>query len=316
MPVKVLLLGCCAIALPASGCGSAHPSQTAFRSRADAICRELGLQNGSAVSTKAALERHVRRADARIGELARLHPPSREEHSYRDLIATLGRMMALARMRFPALIAAKSPSPQAIKRLVRPLGRDVRRANADARAVGLGACAKAISGGSSTSQQQHGPTPQQVESPAKRAFDRQMLAVSRHYANEQGKAGAPFLKTFRRGRRAAEKAWLRMTREQAGLYNEEASAITRIKAPAGARAEQQAIADAYRIAAKQEAEFAVSYRHHGHTDIPEYLRVDWQAQIKAAVHRLEAKGYALGDLEAIGWVTVSSGSTIVKSNQP
>jgi hypothetical protein len=314
--MRLAVLCCCAIVLFVSGCGSARLSQTAFRSRADAICHELGLQTGSAVSTKAALDKHIRRARAGIGELARLHPSSEDEHSYRDLIATLDRTMSLARTRFPALIAAKSPSSQEIERLARPLERDVRRAEGDARAIGLGACARALYGGSSRAQPQHGPTPQQVTSPTKRAFDQQMLAVSDHYTNALGRAEARFWKAFHHGHRAADKAWLTMARKQAGIYNEEASAIAHIKAPADARAEQQVIVDAYRVAAKQEAEFAVSYRHHGHSDLPEYLRIDWQSRLKAAVRRLETKGYALGDLEAIGWVTESSGNKIFKSNQP
>ena len=310
------MLGCCAIALLASGCGSGHSSAAAFRTRADAICRELGLQTGPAVSTKAALSWHIRHAEAGIGRLARLHPPSGDERSYRDLVATLRQTMSLARTRFPALIAAKRPSRQTLERIVQPLARDVRREDRDARAVGLEACAEAITGGSSASPPQHGPTPQQVTSPAKRAFDRQILAVTTHYTNALSRAGAPFLNAFHHGRRAVQRVVRTMARKDVEIYRDEASAVARIKAPADARAEQEAIAAAYRVAAGQDAEFAVAFRHHGHTSLPEYLRVDWQGRIKAAVRRLEAKGYSLGGLEAPGWVTLSSGSKIVKSNQP
>lgn len=311
--MKFLLLGCCAIVLLASGCGSSGTSPAAFRARANSICRELGLQNGSAVNTKAALDRHLRKADAGIDRLARLQPPSGDEHSYRDFVATLRRIMSLARTSFETLIETKQPSRQAIERLVRPLGRDVKRADADARAVGLGTCARTISGGSSTSSgRSSGPTPQQVKSPVKRAFDRRMLAVSEHYSNALSHSSLwKQLST----QRAAERAWLKAVREQAGIYGDEASAFARIKAPADARADQQVIVAAYRVAAKQEAEFAVSYRHHGHTSLPEYLRVDWQAHLEAAVRRLEAKGYSLADLNAIGTLVSSSGK-IVKSNQP
>jgi hypothetical protein len=312
--MRIAALGCCAIVLLASGCGSGHSSAAAFRTSADSICRELGLQTGSAVSTKTALDRHIRRAEAGIGRLARLHPPSGDERSYRDLIATLRRTMSLARTRFPALITSKQPSRQAVERLVRPLGHDIRRADRDARAVGLEACAKEISGGSSASRPRHGPTPRQVKSPAKRAFDRQMLAVTTQYTNALGKAGAPFLNAFHHGHRAVERAVKAMARKDVRIYREEASAVARIKAPVDARAEQQAIAAAYRVAAGQEAEFAVSFRHHGHTSLPEYLRVDWQGHIKAAVRRLEAKGYSLGELGTDA--LVASSSKIVESNQP
>lgn len=311
------MLGCLALALLANGCGSSGSSSVAFRSRADAICRELGLQNGSAVNTKASLDRHLREADAGIDRLTRLQPPRGDEHSYRDLIATLRRTMSLARTRFPALIETKQPNGQMVERLVRPLARDIKRADTDARAVDLGACAKAISGGSGTSSgSSNGPTPQQVKSPAKSAYDRQMLTVNEHYTNARNRVAAPYAKAFRHGQRALGKAVRAMTRKEVGIDNDEASAIARIKAPADARAEQQAIAAAYRVAAKQAAEVAVSYRHHGHTSLPAFARIDWQAQIQTAVHRLEAKGYALGGFGAIGTLTVSSSSTIVKSTQP
>lgn len=311
--MRLAAFGCCTILLLASGCGGSRSSPAAFRARADSICRELGLQNGSLVSTKAGLDRHLREAEAGIDRLARLRPPSGDERSYRDLIATLRRTMSLARTSFVALIETKQPSRRQIERLGRPLGRDVKRADADARAVGLVTCARTISGGSSTSSGgSKGPTPQQVKSPAKRAFDRQMLAVSTRYTNALGHVDAPFLKAFHHGHRAVEKATHTMVRKQVGIYNAEASAIARIKAPGDARAEQQLIANAYGVAAKQEAEFAVSYRHHGHTDLPAFARVDWQGQIKAAVRRLEAKGYALGGFGAIGELMLSSD----KSNQP
>jgi hypothetical protein len=160
-----------ALSLATCACGSTHLSETAFRAKANAVCRRLNQQaNSTSSSTISGFRKSLARVDAGINELARLKPPPRDEARYNDFLLRLRKLFAFARAKGPELIALMSeiekavpqrvgahPSRRALRRyerLTRKLTAievsvhdDARRVDADARAVHLPACVAGASGG-------------------------------------------------------------------------------------------------------------------------------------------------------------------------
>jgi hypothetical protein len=157
----LLTLCCLGAVLALAGCGGGgHKlSDTAFRTRANHICSELSREEKPdlASTSKAGIDRNLRRIDSALSELQDLHPPADDEQHYGDLLRNFNRVDAFVKANEVRLIRMEQhlrvhPSDSAAlaryERLVRPYVRNLELAAADATALRLRACAKGLSGGS------------------------------------------------------------------------------------------------------------------------------------------------------------------------
>ena len=127
-----------------------------------------------------------------------------------------------------------------------------------------------------------------------------MLAVTRRYGAQLNREERPlFTALVRSGRAKPEnpKVQRALVRDQSRTYAEEAAAFARIKPPPDAAEEQRIIVRSYRGAARQTAAMVPRPRH-GQGLNPAAFHIGWQQRLDAAIARLRAKGYALGNLEA------------------
>jgi hypothetical protein len=123
------------------------------------ICRDVGrLKRSVDFSSAPGFARGLAGMRAGVERLARLQPGSTDEPAYRDLLARLrdidarldGNRAKLLRLERRLRVSSGRSATRTIKRfraLVLPLAGDGLRAAADARALGLGACATDLSGG-------------------------------------------------------------------------------------------------------------------------------------------------------------------------
>jgi hypothetical protein len=160
----MLVLLCSGAVLLASGCGGSgggghRLSEAAFRVRANHICTGLTRQEKPDLSSssKASVDRNLGRIDDALGQLEGLRPPAGDEARYHALLTRFKRSVAFVKAKEPLLIelthqlrshSSDSRTMARYQRIVRPFLRDVARAGADARALGLGACANGLSGSS------------------------------------------------------------------------------------------------------------------------------------------------------------------------
>jgi hypothetical protein len=135
----------------------------------------------------------------------------------------------------------------------------------------------------------------------KRSYDHKMLAVTRRYEAQLNREERPvFTALVRSDHAKAEnpKVQRALLRDRARTYAEEASAFARIKPPSDAVAEHRIIVRSYRGAARQTAAMVPRSSPHGQRLNPAAFDIGWRQQLDAAIARLRAKGYALGNLEA------------------
>jgi hypothetical protein len=157
--IVVLCLVVCA-------CGAGHVSESAFRAKANAICRELNRRAASVgPATTKSFERRIANIEMGIGELSRLKPPPQDRATYSDFLARLRRLLTFAKDTGPQLLTLTQELERAMpkrtsasgarqfKRLARliaalekPAQKDARLAGVDARALHLPACAVGASG--------------------------------------------------------------------------------------------------------------------------------------------------------------------------
>jgi len=164
LPRSILVLFACAAVLLAAGCGggSNRLSETAFRSKANGICKELSSQEkADAPSTaKAAVDRNITRLDTAVHKLESLRPPAGDERRYQDFLTSFKKSEAFLKAKEPRVIAlgskvqsgAATPSELvAYQQFVRPFVQHIQAAAAAANDLGLADCANGLSGGSSSS---------------------------------------------------------------------------------------------------------------------------------------------------------------------
>lgn len=158
--IVVLCLVVCA------GCRSSALSETAFRTKANSICRDLNRRaNADGVPTSSSLQRRIADIENGIAKLARLKPPARDRATYADFLTRLRRLLVFAKDTGPQLLAlsqqlerampkrASGSGAREFKRLARlisslekPAQRDARLAGVDAHALHLPQCAIGASG--------------------------------------------------------------------------------------------------------------------------------------------------------------------------
>jgi hypothetical protein len=154
------LIGCaCGSTLAVAGCGSQRSADAAFQAHANRICREVHRQSRSVdFSSTSGFARGLAGMQAGVERLARLHPLPSDEPAYGDLLAKLRDINArldaneatLLRLQHRLKESSGRSATRTIRRfraLVSPVESDGLRAAADARALGLGACATDLSGG-------------------------------------------------------------------------------------------------------------------------------------------------------------------------
>jgi len=164
LPRSLLVLFACAAVLLAAGCGggSNRLSETAFRSKANGICKELSRQEKADVSSteKAAVDRNITRLDAAVRKLDGLRPPAGDERRYQDFLTSFKKAEAFLKAKEPRVIALGSrvqsgtatPSELvAYRQFVRPFLKHTQAAAAAATDLGLADCANGLSGGSTSS---------------------------------------------------------------------------------------------------------------------------------------------------------------------
>jgi hypothetical protein len=149
-------------------CGAGgHLSESGFRAKANAICRELNRRAASVgPPTAKSFERRIADIELGIGELSRFKPPPQDRARYADFLTRLRRLLAFAKNTGPQLLALSQQLERAMpkrvtasgarrfKRLARliaalekPAQKDAHLAGVDARALHLPACAVGASGG-------------------------------------------------------------------------------------------------------------------------------------------------------------------------
>jgi hypothetical protein len=148
----------------AAGCGggSNRLSETAFRTRANGICKDLSRQEKADAGSieKAAVDRNITRLDSAVHKLEALRPPAGDERRYQDFLASFKKSEAFLKAKEPRVIAlgskvqsgAATPSELvAYREFVRPFVEHIQAAAAAANDLGLADCANGLSGGSSSS---------------------------------------------------------------------------------------------------------------------------------------------------------------------
>jgi hypothetical protein len=161
LPRSILVLFACAAVLLAAGCGggSSRLSETAFRTKANGICKDLSRQEkADAPSTaKAAVDRNITRLDEAVRKLERLRPPAGDERRYKDFLMSFKQSEAFLKAKEPRVIAlgskvqsgAATPSELvAYQQFVRPFVQHIQAAAAAANDLSLADCANGLSGGS------------------------------------------------------------------------------------------------------------------------------------------------------------------------
>ena len=155
---RIFLLGLvpgCALAV--AGCaGMRHATQTAFQARANHICTRINTS--PYLDTKPRFDQDLRKTKAGLDELARLHPPAREQRTYRALLGHMRRIYVFDKEHESAEIGAarqaklemlrmkkgQRPTLRLEKRLAaltfRQLGRDMSQKVREARSLGLTDC--------------------------------------------------------------------------------------------------------------------------------------------------------------------------------
>jgi hypothetical protein len=144
-----------------AGCGSSGLSETAFRAKANSICRDLNRRaNADGLPTSKNLQRRIADIERGIAELARLKPPARDKALYSDFLTRLRRLLVFAKDTGPQLLALSQQLERALPKRVSPAGarrfkrlarliaslekpaqKDARLAGVDARALRLPQCA-------------------------------------------------------------------------------------------------------------------------------------------------------------------------------
>jgi hypothetical protein len=164
LPRSLLVLSACAAVLLAAGCGggSNRLSESAFRSKANGICKELSRQEKADASSveKAAVDRNISRLDAAVHKLEGLRPPAGDAQRYQDFLTSFKKSEAFLKAKEPRVIAlgsrvqsgAATPSELlAYQHFVRPFVRHIQAAAAAAKDLGLADCANGLTGGSTSS---------------------------------------------------------------------------------------------------------------------------------------------------------------------
>jgi hypothetical protein len=133
-----------------------HSTETAFQTRANHICSRINTS--PYLDTKPRFDQDLRKTKAGLDELGRLHPPAREQLTYRALLGHMQRIYVFDRENESAEIAAarqaklemlrttkgQSPTLRLEKRLLavtdRQVGRDITQKFREARTLGLTDC--------------------------------------------------------------------------------------------------------------------------------------------------------------------------------
>ncbi|HZC75126.1 MAG TPA: hypothetical protein VE220_04050 [Gaiellaceae bacterium] len=156
----MLALFACGAVLLSTGCGGGggqRLSETAFRSRANHICRELNRkeQPDLATNSTTAVDRNLGRINSALSQLKGLHPPTRDESRYRNLLTSFQRSADFVKAHEATLVKLTDqmrshPSDSHLtaqyRTLVGPFVQEIRAAATDANALGLSACAKGFTG--------------------------------------------------------------------------------------------------------------------------------------------------------------------------
>jgi hypothetical protein len=162
MRQAIILFVLCAILT--GGCGSTRLSEAAFRTKANAICRDFTRRTNTTSFSSESLSKALSTIEDGIARLGRLQPPARDAAQYADFLRHLRRLLTFAKKDGPELLALTKQLDQAIRRrttthgtrravrrykqvlqrinaLEAPVEHDVRAANAEARSLHLQACA-------------------------------------------------------------------------------------------------------------------------------------------------------------------------------
>jgi hypothetical protein len=133
-----------------------HRSETAFQTRANRICTRINTS--PFLDTKARFRHDLRKTEAGLTELARLHAPRSERRTYRALLMHMQRIYVFTKAHVPAEIALARQGSRELKQWMsggpkpgpfgrrltaltaRQVGRDYREKFRDARSLGLTAC--------------------------------------------------------------------------------------------------------------------------------------------------------------------------------
>lgn len=140
----------CSLSVGLTGCGGAHPSDAAFRSRVTRICLEANRTLTGSPRTKQAFATRQRLAYSYLDRLSGLHPATvSEERTYRDLVLHMRHIAAFLRANESQLIrlnreTAHPRHPRAalkrVQRVLRPIASDETAVFHDLSVLGLTQC--------------------------------------------------------------------------------------------------------------------------------------------------------------------------------